>query len=245
MAYDFEPPGKMDRWAGYSGTPIKLVTGAGAFGSKGYLQVGPHTGHWVGVHLNTSVVATPETWVGFSMRVAGGGTLEFSMSDQKQKKNVGRRYKLAEDGSWTTLCFPLRHAGAAEDAPIANLQFYLPSNRQGLPLTFDLDNVVIGVGKPSRPPTAPGPVTAKYADDAVRLDWPAPAAPCGLAEYRVYRGLHADFDRDERHLMARVQEASYSDEAFAHRGRYFYAVRGVDFVGNEGPDAGAVEVEVP
>ena len=56
---------------------------------------------------------------------------------------------------------------------------------------------------------------------------------------RIYRGLHKSFTRDKNTLIGRTQRSFFVDNAFPHNCSYFYAVRAVDFAGQEGEDNGA------
>ena len=76
------------------------------------------------------------------------------------------------------------------------------------------------------------------------VTWQAPGSLGGLMEYRVYRGYHPDFARDERHLVGRTGKNVFSDNAFPRPVTYYYAVRAVDFAGNESQDTGAAALNL-
>jgi hypothetical protein len=242
-AYDFERPEALAGWSGYQGAPIALSAGGGAMGSNGFLRVGPHPDKWVGGNNSLPFVAGEDTWIGFSARMPKGGAIKLMLADDRQKKNVSLRFKLPEDGSWATFTECVRYFGVTPGSLMARLSFFI-DNPARAPLYFDVDNVVVRSGTKSEPPQPVPGVTAVFNGDLATLAWSAPFALAGVREYRVYRGLHAEFARDARRLVEVTTKAAATDTAFAHNGEYFYAVRAVDFAGNEGPDSGAVRVEV-
>ena len=230
------------KWYGPYETAIKVTQGGGAFGSKGFLQVGPHTAKWVGAGCRVPFVATDDTWVGFCARKPGGARIHSQIWDSKRRRNVGRKHSLPADGSWAVFLFPTKWLGIEAGTPLKGVSFFHRRNDNRAPIRFDLDNVVIGRGKNLGRPAAVEGVEAAVAQDAVKVSWTAPSSVGGIRKFRIYRGLYSTFPRDDRHLLAQVQRAAYEDRAFAHLGLYFYAVRAVDFAGNEGPDAGAARV---
>ncbi|OGV63319.1 MAG: hypothetical protein A3K19_21920 [Lentisphaerae bacterium RIFOXYB12_FULL_65_16] len=242
-AYDFEGPEAAAGWSGYQGAPIALNAGDGAMGSKGFLRVGPHPDKWVGVNTSLPFLAGENTWVGFSARIPQGGSIKFMLADDKQKKNVSKAFELPKDGAWATCWLQVRWLGVSPDTLIPRLSFFV-DNPSRAPVYYDVDNIVIGSGAKIEPPQSVPGVTASFNGDLATVAWSAPFALGGVREYRVYRGLHAEFACDQRHLIEVTTNAAATDTAFAHNGEYFYAVRAVDFAGNEGPDSGAVRVEV-
>jgi hypothetical protein len=242
-AYDFEASGSLSGWTGYEKTPVAVSAPDGALGSSGFLRVGPHPDRWVGAGNSRPFVARDDTWIGFSARLPKGGVIKLMLADGRQKKNVSQQFKLPEDGTWATHSLQVRWLGVTPGTPITRLSFFI-DNPSRAPLYVDLDNVVIGSGAGDQPPDAVPGLTAAYNGDLASLTWSAPQSPAGVREFRLYRGLHAEFARDPRHLLEVTTKAAATDAAFAHNGAYFYAVRAVDFGGGEGPDAGAVRVEV-
>jgi hypothetical protein len=243
-ASDFETA-KVDRhWGGRYDTPIRVMTDGGALGSKGYLRIGPHTGKWVGARCGARFVLREDTWLGFAARKPGGARIHVQIWDSKQKKNVSRKFGLPGDGSWRVFRFPIKWMGIAPGTPLTGAGFWHHRNDARAPISFDVDNVVIGTGKGFRPPQPVQRPTAVLRAEGVHLTWTPPRSTAGIAAFRVYRGLHAAFARDRRHLLLETAYPFVDDDAFAHNGDYFYAVRAVNFAGNEGEDAGAARVRV-
>jgi len=242
VSHGFEAKAMPKGWYGPYDTPIKVTRGRSAFGSKGFLQAGPHTAKWVGAGCRVPFVATEDTWVGFCARKPGGARIHSQIWDSKRRRNVGRKHSLPADGSWAVFFFPTKWLGIEAGTPLKGVSFFHRRNDNRAPIRFDLDNVVIGRGKNVGRPAAIEDAKAAVMEHAVRLSWTAPSSVGGIREFRIYRGLYPTFPRDERHLLAQVQRATYEDRAFAHLGVYFYAVRAVDYAGNEGPDAGAVRI---
>ena len=241
---DFESPDAPSLFFGHYGTPIAVMNGEGAFGSKGFLRAGPHTGKWVIPAMKLQYTATKETKLGFSARKPGGGAIGVFTVDKIRKINVSKRgFALPADGSWATFCVPITWFGVAENTPMENI-FFECDNAVQAPLSFDIDNVCLFNGKPEVAPQAPGQVAAVFDGEAAQLKWIAPNSACSLTEYRIYRGLRGEFPRGKRTLIGQTSKASFTDSAFAHDGKYCYAVRAVDFAGSEGPDDGAHGVEV-
>lgn len=241
---DFETPESARPWGGRYDTPIRIATDGGALGSKGYLRIGPHTGKWVGARLVVRFVLREETWLGFAARKAGGAQIKVQIWDTKRKKNVSRKFRLPSDGSWRVFCFPIKWMGIDPGTTLTGAGFWDRRNDKRAPVSFDLDNVVIGTGRDFEPPHPVEKPTAVLRPEGVHLTWRPPRSVAGTRVFRVYRGLYAAFRRDERHLLFETANAFGDDDAFAHNGDYFYAVRAVNFAGNEGKDAGAARVRV-
>lgn len=243
LSYDFETVKAMTGWTGYEGAPITLSMGEGAMGSKGFLRIGPHPGKWVGASTGKQFIAGHDTWIGFSARIPAGGRIKLLLADGKQKKNVTKEFVLPKDGAWANCLLQVRLVEVTPGTPVTRLSFFV-DNPSRAPLYYDIDNVVVGTGIRLEPPQPVPALSAAQNDGFVTLSWNPPEALAGLHEYRVYRGMNAEFSRDERHRLAVTTKTSVTDGAFAHGGEYFYAVRAVDFAGNEGQDSKAVRVEV-
>ncbi|MBN1676153.1 MAG: hypothetical protein JXR37_34230 [Kiritimatiellae bacterium] len=243
-AHGFEAPAVPAGWAGGYETPIAVGAGDGAMGSKGFLKVGPHTGKWVGARRNVNFVAQEDTWLGFSARKPGGGRVEVQINDTKRKKNVTKSFWMPSDGSWGTFRLEVKFLGIDPGTPLTGAGFWLQRNDKRAPIAFDLDNVVFGTGTALEPPQPAPTPSAVLGKEGVRLAWAPPQSAAGIAAFRVYRGLHPAFARDARHLLLEAANPFCDDNAFAHNGDYFYAVRAVNFAGNEGTDTGAVRMRV-
>jgi len=242
-AYDFEAADSAPGWTGYEKTPVTVSGPDGALGSKGFLRVGPYPDRWVGGGNSLPFTAGADTRIGFSARLPKGGTVKLMLADDRQKKNVSQQFKLPDDGAWATYALPVRWLGVTPGTLITRLSFFI-DNPSRAPRHFDVDNVVIGSGTGWEPPQPVPGLSAEYDGEGANLTWAAPRSPGGVREYRLYRGLHADFARDPRHLLEVTTKPASRDAAFAHNGAYFYAVRAVDFADGEGPDSGAVRVDV-
>ena len=222
-------------WKGAQKAPIKIVKGAGgAFGSTGFLRVGPFDYKYIGVCNQASCVAEKDTWIAFSARKKNGGNIKLQIANRKLRKNVSKRFSLPGNNSWKTFFAPLSWLKIDAETLLAGISFYR-GNRNRESISFDIDNLVIASGKPKNviKPIIP---TLTFANDAVSLKWNAPNSLMGIARYEVYRGLYSAFPRNKRHLVGTTEKTIFIDDAFAHDGEYYYVVRCVDFAGNESGD---------
>jgi hypothetical protein len=146
------------------------------------------------------LAASARPWIGFSARLPKGGAVKLMLADDRQTKNVAEHLQLPADGSWSTQSLQGRWLGVTPGTLITRLSFFV-DNPSRAPLYFDLDNVVIGSGTGAAPPGPVPGVAAVYNVGLVGLTWSAPVSPAAVREYRVYRGLHVHFARDERHLL--------------------------------------------
>lgn len=80
-------------------------------------------------------------------------------------------------------------------------------------------------------PPAPGPLSYRFEDSKLVLNWLPCEAP-DLAGYRVYFGATSDFEPSEVTRVALVVDTSFTS---AIQGTGYYKVRGLDIHGNEGP----------
>ena len=204
----FEPGEPAASWTGAYGTPIKAVTGDGALGSKGFLEVGPHVGKWVGARCSVRFVAREDTWVGFSARKPGGTSLDIQIYDSKRKKNVSKTFHLPANGSWGTFRMLVAFLGIDPGTPLAGVGFWHRRNDTRAAVSFAVGNVVIGTGNRVAPPLAVAKPTAVLREEGVPLSWAPPRASAGIATFRVYRGLHPAFANGARHLFLETPNPS-------------------------------------
>ena len=223
--------------------PLSVQKGEGALGSAGFLRVGPHTFPSVGARIHVVFTVTEDTWLGFSARKEGGGGVGVLFADLRQNKNVTANVEMPDDGSWGTFRINVDKIGMSVGTPVQHISFFV-ANRMQAPVAFYLDNICLGHGRPADIPSAPVAVNGQTTNDMVTITWQAPSSACGLMEYRVYRGFHPDFARDERRLVGQVQKRIFFDSTFARPTTYYYAVRVVDFAGNESQDTGATALNL-
>jgi hypothetical protein len=228
-------------WKGSRNTGIKVIDSGGALASDGYLQVGPSDYKWVGAILNSSFIAGKDTWAGFSLRIKDGGIVKLQIGDVTKKKNVSKKFKLPPDGTWKTFKVQLAWLTVNRGDKLRRFSFYA-GNGDREKVSFDIDNVVIASGAPKQN-MSEVKLELSPVNGNVRLDWKAPESKLGVHYYHVYRGVSSNFKRDKKHLLATTDKPFLIDNVFVHEGKYYYAVKAVDFVGNKSKGSKAVMID--
>ncbi len=243
-SYNFTGEKPAAGWRWLRGKPGAVNKGEGAFGTRGFLRMEPDSSRVLYLFLNLNYEIGPDTWLGFSARSPKGAKLNIMLAERKSGKNIARKmFQLPADGSWKTVRIPFSDFMTPNGTGIKCTKFFI-NNKERRPISFDLDNVVIGSGAKLPPPGQVKNLTGAFDGQKVKLSWTPSYPTAGISGYKIYRGLYPGFKCDKSTLWGTVATNSFADSAFAHKSTYYYKVAIVDFTGRETPDCKAVAVVV-
>ncbi len=243
-SYNFTGSNATAGWFWLRGKPGAVNSGQGAFGTRGFLRMGPDSSRILYLFLRLAFTISPDSWLGFSARSPGGGKLYVMLEERKTGRNIAtKRFPLPANGSWKTIKVPFSHFKVPNGTGIKCIKFYI-MNKERQSVHLDLDNVVVGSGTDFAPPGPVKTVTAGFANQTVKLNWTPSYPTGGIAGYKVYRGLHPGFKCGGSTLWGTAVTNSFTDDVFMHEATYYYKVTIVDFAGNETPGCKAAAVEV-